>query len=194
MTRTLAAPARFELEVKKSRFLALGAPCSSDDARRDFLKQIRDPSATHHCWGWKAGQRYRFDDDGEPGGTAGRPILSAIEQQGLDEVAVVVIRYYGGIKLGTGGLARAYGASAAECLRQATTKELIVMTPLRVQLPFELIATAHQLLERHGAVKRDERYSSEGVDLDIECPAPALRALRQDLQDASAGQARVRSD
>lgn len=193
MSRTLSAPARFEQEVKKSRFVALAERCSSDGELGAFLERIHDPAATHHCWAWISGQRYRFDDDGEPGGTAGRPILTAIEHQDLDEVAVVVIRYYGGIKLGTGGLARAYGSSAGECLRQARTEALIVMRQLQIHLPFDLIATAHQLLERHGAVKVEEVYSSQGVSLRVDCPLPAVDALDESLKDASAGQARIRS-
>ena len=81
--------------------------------------EIGDPQATHNCWAYRIGQQYRFSDDGEPGGTAGRPILQAIEGQGFDQVVVVVTRWYGGIKLGAGGLARAYGGCAAECLRLA---------------------------------------------------------------------------
>ena len=79
--------------------------------------RARYPDATHHCWAYRIGPAYRFGDDGEPGGTAGAPILRAIEGQGVDRVMVVVVRFYGGVKLGTGGLARAYGGTAAECLR-----------------------------------------------------------------------------
>lgn len=194
MSRTLSSTARFELEVKKSRFLALAERCPCEADARAFIERIRDPGATHHCWAWRSGPGYRFDDDGEPGGTAGRPILSAIEHQDLDEVAVVVIRYYGGIKLGTGGLARAYGSSAGECLRQAETEPLVAMTTLRIHLPFESIAIAHQLIDRHQAAKTGEHYDSEGVELLIDCPQPAVDALNQELRDASAGQARFRSD
>jgi len=194
LSHTLTQPARHEIEIKKSRFVALAERCRTEQDARDFLLRINDPAATHHCWAWKSGQGYRFDDDGEPGGTAGRPILAAIEHQDLDEVAVVVLRYYGGIKLGTGGLARAYGSSASECLRSAITKPLLAITKLRVHLPFELIAVAHQLLERHEAVKAEELYDSTGIELIIHCPVPSVEALTQQLRDASAGQARIRSD
>ena len=81
--------------------------------------RIADPTATHNCWAYRIGSEYRFSDDGEPAGTAGRPILAAIDGQGCDQVVVVVTRWYGGIKLGAGGLVRAYGGCAAECLRAA---------------------------------------------------------------------------
>jgi len=193
MSRTLKAPARFETEVKKSRFLALAERCPSEQNARDFIERIKDPSATHHCWAWRSGQAYRFDDDGEPGGTAGRPILAAIEHQDLDEVAVVVVRYYGGIKLGTGGLARAYGASAGDCLRHAETEPLVAMAAMHIGLPFDLIAIAHQLLDRHQANKTEERYTSDGVELFVDCPRPTAERLRQELKDASGGQVRFRS-
>ncbi|MFC6616804.1 IMPACT family protein [Deinococcus radiophilus] len=86
-----------------------------------YLAELRAkyPDATHHCWAYRIGELYRFNDDGEPGGTAGAPILRAIEGQGVQHVMVIVVRYYGGVKLGTGGLVRAYGGAAAECLRTA---------------------------------------------------------------------------
>ena len=82
-----------------------------------FFAANSDPEATHNCWAYKIGQEYRFNDDGEPGGTAGRPILQAIEGQGMDRVAVLVVRWFGGVKLGAGGLVRAYGGCAANCGR-----------------------------------------------------------------------------
>ncbi|AKS42108.1 IMPACT family protein [Wenzhouxiangella marina] len=193
MSLTLLEPARHELEVKRSRFIALAERCADEQSARRFLASVADPSATHNCWAWKSGQSYRFDDDGEPGGTAGRPILAAIENQGYDQVAVVVIRYYGGIKLGTGGLARAYGGSAAECLRTARSEPLIPTVRKRIQLPFEAVSLAHQLLDRHAAVKCGERYTSQGLELEIECPRSSLAALERDLRDASSGNVQIRS-
>ncbi|MEN1727451.1 MAG: YigZ family protein [Pseudomonadota bacterium] len=194
MTRTLSKAAHFEVEVKKSRFIAQAQRCSDEREARAFLAQIGDPTATHNCWAWKSGQRYRFDDDGEPGGTAGRPILAAIENQGMDEVAVVVTRYYGGVKLGTGGLARAYGGSAAECLRTADSQPLVRTVSLTAELPFDLVSLAHQILSQHGASKRSESYNERGLSLTIECPESVVVALCQALKDASAGQASIRSD
>jgi len=126
MTFTLTGEASCEEEVRKSRFLALAAPVSSVEAALAFIERVSVPTATHNCWAWKLGNQYRFNDDDEPGGTAGRPILAAIEGQDCDQVVVVVIRWYGGIKLGTGGLVRAYGGCAARCLQQADKQPLVV--------------------------------------------------------------------
>ncbi|WP_395791425.1 IMPACT family protein, partial [Aquimonas sp.] len=119
MSITLAVPARYVLEVKRSRFVCQAASIDSAEAALLHLQQVADPDATHNCWAYRIGSAYRSSDDGEPAGTAGRPILAAIDGQGLDGVVAVVTRWYGGIKLGAGGLVRAYGGCAAECLRTA---------------------------------------------------------------------------
>jgi uncharacterized YigZ family protein len=191
MSRTLAAPASHEALIKRSRFIAHAARCGSEDQAREFLASVADPTATHNCWAWRSGQQYRFDDDGEPGGTAGRPILQAIEGQEMDQVAVVVIRYYGGIKLGTGGLARAYGGTAAECLRTARHEAIVPTKRLRCRLPFEAIALAHQLIERHQAQKLAEDYASQGIELSIELPAAAVEAFETELRNATSGAATI---
>src|SRR3990167_6314868 len=121
----LLGPCEYREEIRKSRFLARAAPVASAAEAQAFIAAARDPSASHNCWAWKVGNQYRFSDDGEPGGTAGRPILAAIEGQAFDQVVVLVIRWYGGIQLGTGGLARAYGGSANKCLQAAPRIELV---------------------------------------------------------------------
>ena len=126
MSDTLATAATHVLEVKHSRFIAQAAPATSPEAALAFLAQVADPEATHNCWAYRIGAEYRSSDDGEPSGTAGRPILAAIEGQGYDQVVAVVTRWYGGIKLGAGGLVRAYGGAAAECLRSAERRALVV--------------------------------------------------------------------
>lgn len=97
MPFTLAAPCEYREEIRKSRFIALAAPVTSAAEAQAFIAGASDPAASHNCWAWKVGTQYRFSDDGEPGGTAGRPMLAAIEGQDMDQVAVVVIRWYGGI-------------------------------------------------------------------------------------------------
>jgi uncharacterized YigZ family protein len=192
MSRCLTAPASHESLIKRSRFIAHAETCPTETQARDFLKRISDPTATHNCWAWRSGDQYRFDDDGEPGGTAGRPILAAIEGQDMDQVAVVVIRYYGGIKLGTGGLIRAYGGTAAECLRTASSEPIIKMARLHCSVPFETIALIHQLLQRHQAIKLDENYTSTGVKLTLELPASDLDSFTEDLSNATSGVAKIR--
>ncbi|KAG5026899.1 hypothetical protein AAZX31_08G271000 [Glycine max] len=118
---TIQERVTFEKEIKKSKFIAIAGPIPDEKSAMSFLSQVRDPRATHNCWAYKVGDQYRSNDDGEPSGTAGKPIQTAIDSSGIDRVMVVVIRYFGGIKLGTGGLARAYGGVASECLRNAPT-------------------------------------------------------------------------
>lgn len=120
---TLSSVARFEEVIKKSRFIAVAGPVATASAANDFVKEASDAKARHNCFAWRlADGSTRTNGDGEPGGTAGPPILSAIENAGLHDVAVLVSRYRlgEGAKLGTGGLVRAYGGSAAQCLAGAT--------------------------------------------------------------------------
>src|SRR5690606_2732749 len=96
-----------------------------------FIEAHHAADASHHCWAYRIGNEYRYSDDGEPGGTAGRPILQAIDGQGYDRVVVLVVRWFGGIKLGTGGLIRAYGGCAANCLRAGTRIEWVPRARVR---------------------------------------------------------------
>ena len=95
MLHTLAAEARHSEDIRKSRFLAQAAPVETPQQALAWVQTVSDAAATHNCWAYRIGQDYRFNDDGEPGGTAGRPILQAIEGQGIDRVVVVVTRWYG---------------------------------------------------------------------------------------------------
>ena len=156
-----------------------------------FFARVGMPEATHNCWAYRIGANYRFNDDGEPGGSAGRPILAAIEGQGLDRVAVVVTRWFGGIKLGVGGLVRAYGGCAAECLRLAPKVARVAQVSLRVDCDFALAPLLHARLREFGASKRDEAHSAEGVRLDIELPASNADAFSAFVREASRGRAQV---
>ncbi|XP_076954125.1 uncharacterized protein LOC143628400 [Bidens hawaiensis] len=119
---TIAETVTLEREIKKSKFIAIAGHIPDERSAQSFLSEVQDPRTTHNCWAYKVGNQYRSNDDGEPSGTAGNPIHSAIENSGLDRVMVVVIRHFGGIKLGTGGLVRAYGGVATECLKNAPTR------------------------------------------------------------------------
>ncbi|MCX7555271.1 IMPACT family protein [Xanthomonadaceae bacterium JHOS43] len=190
-TTTLAAPARLEIDVKKSRFLAQAAPVASPEEALAFLSNVSDPSATHNCWAYRIGQGYRFSDDGEPASTAGKPILAAIDGQGIDGVMVVVTRWFGGIKLGAGGLVRAYGGTAAECLRQAERRVVVPHLTAHLTCAFEHAGSAYSALHQHGAEKTGERYAPEGLTLTLRLPAANLDALANTLRDATRGQARL---
>lgn len=187
--KTLAGPSRYEELIRKSRFVAHAAPVQTQADTLDFFESVADTDATHNCWAWRIDHLYRSNDDGEPGGTAGRPILAAIEGRELHGVMVVVTRWFGGIKLGVGGLIRAYGGCAAKCLDRA---EVIVSSPqveCRLQAEFALASSVHQLLEQFGAEKLDERYSADGLEMIIRLDANRRRALASALADASSGRA-----
>jgi uncharacterized YigZ family protein len=188
---TLAARSDHETEIKKSRFLAHASPAATPEAALAFLEAVRDPEASHNCWAYRVASAARCSDDGEPNGTAGRPILGAIEKLGLDQTVVVVTRHFGGIKLGAGGLARAYGGTAAKCLRLAPKRPLIVLARARLRIGFELLGTVYPLLERHGARKVEESFSEDGALLVLEAEEAALHQLGEALREASAGRARL---
>lgn len=182
---TLATPASHQLEVKHSRFLAQAAIIDSADAAQAALAPLSDPAATHNCWAWRVGAQYRSSDDGEPAGTAGRPILAAIDGQGCDQVLVVVTRWFGGIKLGAGGLVRAYGGAAAECLRRAEKRPLIVFAELEFACPFANLGDAHAALNAAEASKIDERFDADGVNLRVRLAAERVDDLKTRLRDAT---------
>ena len=162
---TLAGPVDHTLEVKQSRFIAHAAPVDDADAAAAFMQRVHVADATHNCWAWRIGDAYRSSDNGEPAGTAGRPILAAIDGQGFDRVAVVVVRWYGGIKLGAGGLVRAYGGCAAECLRTAPRLPLVEMATVALHAPFDALGSVHAALPAALATKRDESFDASGVRL-----------------------------
>lgn len=202
MSDTLAATAAFTLEVKHSRFLAQATPVETADAALARIADIADPDATHNCWAYRIGDDYRSSDGacpeqgrrGEPAGTAGRPILAAIDGQGYDRVVVVVTRWYGGIKLGAGGLARAYGGSAAECLRTATRTPLIAMRTLQLQAPFDDIGAVHAVLAEFGAEKLEETFRADGIRMQLSLPADRVDVLYAHLRDATRGRVRIRDE
>ena len=191
MSDTLASPASHAIEVKHSRFLAQAASVESAAQALAFLADIARTPATHHCWAYRIGNDYRSSDDGEPAGTAGRPILAAIDGQGFDRVMVVVTRWYGGVNLGAGGLVRAYGGTAAECLRTAPRRALIDYRELVVQAGFEDTGAIHAALAAHGAERLDEAFDAEGLRMRVRLPADRVDALAAQLRDATRNRARI---
>ncbi|WCJ31972.1 Ribosomal protein S5 domain 2-like superfamily protein [Euphorbia peplus] len=162
---TIKERVSFEKEIKKSKFIAIAGPISDEQSAFSFLSQVKESRATHNCWAYKVGDQFRSNDDGEPSGTAGKPILSAIESSGIDRVMVVVIRYFGGIKLGTGGLVRAYGGVASECLRNAPTCLVKSKIPMGVEVSFDLIGLLHHQLQSFQAenIKQDYETGKDGI-------------------------------
>jgi len=176
--------------VKKSRFIAFATPLTSPEDFDGFLASVRDDTASHNCWAWKVGSDYRFSDDGEPGGTAGRPILQAIEYSGLDGVGVVVTRFFGGIKLGAGGLCRAYGGAAASCLRQAQRVKVVPMVELRVSCAADLIGIIYRALSAYQGVHTD--YCEDGsVVISARLPSADASSMVEQIRGATQARAKT---
>ncbi len=190
MAYTLTGTARHEELIKKSRFLALAAPVSSAQEAMAFFAKHQVPDATHNCWAYRIGQEYRFNDDGEPGGTAGRPILQAIEGQDCDRVAVLVIRWFGGIKLGSGGLVRAYGGAAAQCLRLADKAEIIEEAFLECACPFSDLALVQSRLAAHDVRVVEENFDGQGANWLLAVPKQKAAEVAAMIVDLTRGQAR----
>ena len=187
LPHTLAGPCRHQEEIKKSRFLALAAPVETSALALAFVQELADPAATHNCWAYRIGQDYRFNDDGEPAGTAGRPILQAIEGQGMDRVVVVVTRWYGGIKLGAGGLMRAYGGTAAECLRRAERLPIVLRVRLGLHCDFAALSLLKARLKDWQAEIHSETFDADGVQLQLQLPESRVAEARARIIDISRG-------
>jgi uncharacterized YigZ family protein len=189
---TLVVAATHSVEVRHSRFVAHAVPVAGVDAAMQALAEMSVADATHNCWAWRIGGDYRSNDDGEPAGTAGRPILAAIDGQGIDRVIVVVTRWFGGTKLGAGGLVRAYGGTAAECLRRAERTPLVEVAEIAVHAPFDDLGTVHAALAAANAEKIAETFDSNGARLALRLPVEQVDALKLRLRDATRN--RVRFD
>jgi uncharacterized YigZ family protein len=137
-TYTLANSVGAELEIRKSRFIALAIPAADREAAMAELRRLREehPTATHVCWALLAGGQSGMSDDGEPSGTAGRPILEVLRHHDLDGVLAAVVRYYGGVKLGAGGLVRAYTDAIAHALKDAPRVERIAQARFTVEVGY----------------------------------------------------------
>ncbi len=193
MTSTLYAPCEYQETIRKSRFLAKAAQVTTPDEAQAFIQAVSDPSATHNCWAWKIGNQYRFSDDGEPGGTAGRPMLTAIEGQDCDQVVVVVIRWFGGIQLGTGGLARAYGGCAAKCLQAGERIELVARIRCSLHCRFAELALLKARLNEYEALIESETFDAEGAELQLALPEGQQSRLQVLLSDISRGRITLHS-
>lgn len=185
---TLTRTETFEQDIKKSRFIATAGAVANEDAARRFIADHSDPAANHNCWAWRVGQSYRFNDDGEPSGTGGKPILQAIDGNGLDNIAVVVTRWFGGILLGSGGLVRAYGGTAASCLRNADKSAIIPAFQLTLSCGFsDLALVKARLLSVDHLVIESETFTGSGADLSLTVPSSEAQRVAQMVKDITSG-------
>ena len=183
---TIKSRVTVEKEIKKSRFVANVAPVSSPEESFDFFNKIRDYSATHNCWAYKIRHRYRFSDDGEPVGTAGKPIFTTIERLAYDNVIVVVTRFFGGIKLGAGGLVRAYGGVTAEALRAAIAVPIEEKIDICFLFPFSKLGNVKVAMNKLGFMPEEE-YEPDGLKYFFSAPKKELDNIRNTLVDITHG-------
>lgn len=188
-----AGPVSVSEEIKKSRFITLLAPTGGVDVAKAFIQQVRDehPAARHHCWAFVAGpptdsQQLGFSDDGEPSGTAGKPILAQLMGSGIGEITAVVVRYYGGIKLGTGGLVRAYGSGVQQALKQLAVSDKIPQAEYTLQCDYAQLALVENLLQQsEGRIVQGEYGAC--VMLHLTLPVTGVEAFGNKLRDLSRG-------
>lgn len=186
---TLASAGTAELEVKKSRFIAFVWPVSSPDEAMVLIDSRRDAKARHNVWAYKCGDAHRCTDDGEPSGTAGRPLLSALG--GLDHVAVLVVRHFGGVLLGTGGLARAYSAAASAAVDDAGRLLVPRTVDLSVVCSWSDRAAVEAAVAHAKGVRVREEQRGDGVALVLRVSASCLVELQTALADATAGRVKL---
>lgn len=190
------AVVRHEIEsVRGSRFLAVLAPVDSPEAAQTFIRTIEEAerSASHHVWAWRLapdGARYRSHDAGEPGGSAGRPVLAQIERHACVDVVVVVSRWFGGTKLGVGGLARAYGAAAGAVLDRAEIRRVERVRRAIVAFPYAVSKAVEALLASWRIEPVEGRYE-DNVRLVLDVPEAGWDRFKQDLANGTAGRAAV---
>ena len=194
--RTVARSGRAEPpKTKGSRFIgdAFLATTEADaEACLDAVRK-REHAATHHAWAWRVGapgSAARSSDDGEPSGSAGAPILRQIDARGLTNTVVVVTRYYGGTKLGTGGLVRAYGEAASDALDAAGSREHVLRTPVLVRFAYADTAPAMQTLARYDAPIVEQRYTDD-TELVVHVRLSQADALRAAFVNALGGRGEI---
>lgn len=182
----------FEQSIKKSRFRAVAVPIAREDNARAQLTALSDTDANHNCWAWRLGQTYRFSDDGEPSGTGGKPILQAIDGHVLDNVLVVVTRWFGGVLLGTGGLVRAYGGTASACLRAADLVEIFPMVGATLSVGFSDLALVKARLSSIAELQiRSEAFGAEGAELAVSLPESEAQRIAAVVSDSTSGRVRL---
>lgn len=185
-----------EQVIKKSRFIGFAKRCDNWGDAQEFVAAVKEehPKARHWCFGWVAGHnpvQERASDDGEPTGTAGSPILGGIKGEDLSDCCCVVVRYSGGIKLGAGGLIRAYGGTARLALREAPQIVLVPKTAIRVSTSAANAGSVYQMATKFGGVVGDESYNETGdLEVTLVCETEHLDNLKQSLVDATRGSAK----
>lgn len=195
--KTIENEVHSETRVQGSRFIATASPVSTKEAAEQFIARIRKShhDATHNCYAYRLGfdaQQFRYNDDGEPNGTAGKPILTAIDKFTLTNTMVVVTRYFGGTKLGVGGLARAYGDAAEQALLSANVITRYLSDQVRISFPHSRTSNVMHVISKSGARIIDTVYDEE-VHLEIEIRKSRAAELKAALVEQTSGNIRLKA-
>lgn len=184
---------QFENEIKRSRFIASLGNVENKQAAKQFIASLRVEfhDASHHCWAMVAGRpddihQHDQSDDGEPKGTAGKPMLNVLQHSGFGNIVVVVSRYFGGIKLGTGGLIRAYSQSVSKALTKVETRRAFITEKQRVEVPWALLASLEHWLKNTN-ITIDHKEFLDCVVLTLSVPSSELEDLTRYLSELGSG-------
>jgi uncharacterized YigZ family protein len=189
---------KFELEekIQKSRFIASVIPFEKQEELSGIIERFRKQhfKANHNCYAWRIGhpdkEAFHYSDDGEPSGTAGLPIMQAIRGAKLSDVLVVVTRYFGGVKLGTGGLVRAYGGVSRQALETVETLQKIIEHDLELVFDYSFLTQVKRILSSNETRERNSEFA-ENVKLELSVPLSKLERLRTELTDLFQGQGEI---
>lgn len=192
-----AARVRVEDVVRHSRFIATVSHAPTGGDARALIESVRDefPDATHNCWAFVVGPpgstgECAASDDGEPGGTAGRPMLGVLLNSGVGDIAAVVTRYFGGVKLGRGGLVRAYSGAVKHALGSMATAEHVTTVAVTITVPYPAVDAARRAVAACGGRVTGETFTDEAA-MTATVPASRRTELEQALAEATAGDARI---
>jgi len=194
--RTLSAPFEFEIDkIKNSRFLSALAPTKDEESAKAFVQEVRErySDARHHCFAWRLGETgaiFRSSDDGEPSGSAGRPILNQLEGHEVTNLTCVVVRWFGGVKLGVGGLVRAYGGAAGKALDRAPILAVVIRVRVLLEFPYDCSGAVSGVLHGFGLQEQASDYG-EVVRLELAVPKDEVPGLKIELVERTGGRVRV---
>jgi len=189
----IKAPREGQLKIKGSRFLTTIRMITSEEEAKQVIDEVSKKyhDATHNCYAWKVGtgkkMRYRYSDDGEPNNTAGLPIFKSINARNLSNIVVIVTRYFGGIKLGTGGLIRAYSKAATDVLKDCEITKNYLTETVMFKTSFEFVSLIHNTISTFKATLKDSTFEEEVV-FKIEIRASKLKEFIIKLKDGTNGQ------
>ncbi|MBW7878746.1 MAG: YigZ family protein [Anaerolineae bacterium] len=194
-----ASDATTEIVIKNSRFISMIKRCDSVESARTAIAEIKKqhPNANHHVYAFRIGSgnsvQEGLSDDGEPSGTAGQPVMSVLRGSAIGDALIVVVRYFGGTKLGTGGLVRAYTESAAEALKHCATILKVTKSRVTIEIGYAQFDRIQRVLAEYGAEIMDTRFE-QSVTLTAEIATRGVNNLIDALRESTGGSARLDMD